>query len=40
VHELLDNLKRLRAAFIKSPLDNESVQQLLKTLKEVKEVLS
>lgn len=40
VHELLDNLKRLRAAFVKSPLDDEGVQQLLKTLKEVKEVLS
>jgi len=41
VSELLDSLKRLRAAFAKTPTLSEFIaQQLLKTLKEVKEVLS
>jgi len=41
VSELLDNLKRLRAAFAKTPsLDDEGVQRLLQTLKDIKEVLS
>ena len=42
VSELLDNLKRLRAAFAKTPSldDDESVQRLLQTLKDIKEVLS